>query len=187
MRDTLSGLLALLLMIVPIAAIPFMAIFGVPQIAPVSGFPTPEGPSEDQLVRQPPPVVTTDHPHRTLPPERPGTHPAPAAEVPDELADDLRSESRADGRIVVGAIDSAPDAWRTVAERLRAIGVNDYRLERGNGDATFLCICQFTSQGDSRIIQRFEAEAPDPNQAVGQVCAQIERWRERIGGFRHDP
>ncbi len=70
-------------------------------------------------------------------------------------------------------------SWENAALRLQEMGIDDYRLERGHNGESYLFICQFAPGGDARIIQRFEAEAAEPFDAVQQVLTQIDDWRER--------
>jgi hypothetical protein len=66
--------------------------------------------------------------------------------------------------------------WREATRRLEEIGITDYRLERGNTPERFLFACRFSPGGDERIVQRFEAEAAEPLEAVEDVLEQVERW-----------
>lgn len=66
--------------------------------------------------------------------------------------------------------------WRAATHRLDELGITNYRIERGKAADDFLFVCLFSPGADSRIIQRFEAEASDPLLAVEDVLGQVESW-----------
>lgn len=66
--------------------------------------------------------------------------------------------------------------WREATRRLEEVGIRDYRLERGESSDRFLFVCRFSPGDDERIVQRFEAEAIEPLEAVEDVLAQVEAW-----------
>lgn len=66
--------------------------------------------------------------------------------------------------------------WRDATRRLEEIGITDYRLQRGESSDRFLFVCRFSPGSDERIVQRFEAEAAEPLEAVENVLAQVDQW-----------
>jgi hypothetical protein len=66
--------------------------------------------------------------------------------------------------------------WREATRRLEEIGITDYRLDRSETPDRFLFVCRFSPGTDDRIIQRFEAEAVEPLEAVERVLEQVELW-----------
>ena len=63
--------------------------------------------------------------------------------------------------------------------RLNALGIRDYQLQPGEREGEFNFSCRFAARGNPQVIHRFEAEAPDPLDAVNQVLRQLDDWRAR--------
>lgn len=222
-----GGSFATLLMSGPLAAIPLMAMFGVPQFSTVSA--STENKPDDVLRR--PEAVTSQieelselgegsatsapqpvgefNPFAT---EDRGTAAAIGHSEPQASADDSTRLSNV-GEVSASTVNASqfasasltktaptvsasPQArptlmtlpttrplpihtstWENAAQKLDEMGIDDYRLERGLADDTFVFICQFTPGADTRIIRRFEAEAYTPSEAVRDVLEQISHWR----------
>lgn len=69
--------------------------------------------------------------------------------------------------------------WRRAVQRLNELGIHQFRLEPGRDPGEFYFSCEFSIEQDSRITRRFEAEAPEPLQAVELVLRQIDEWTRR--------
>lgn len=69
--------------------------------------------------------------------------------------------------------------WKDAQRRLSDLGIQDYHLERGSQEGSFLFVCMFSPGDDQRIVQRFEAEADDPLLAVEDVLRQVNQWLQR--------
>ncbi|MGD9854903.1 MAG: hypothetical protein AB7U20_08120 [Planctomycetaceae bacterium] len=199
MRAKPCGSFALLLMSAPLAAIPLMAAFGVPQFTPVSASTAPSESATDDVVREPSPAVAVDN----QPPSSSPAHEVGAStrisfgtDAPQSshfrrpnapftslgststLSGHATQEDRSSGKASSPSAVLTDQTWHSAAGRLREMGIDDYRLERGNRNDSFLFICQFAPGGDHRIVQRFEAEAAAPMAAVQQVITQIDHWRQ---------
>jgi hypothetical protein len=218
-----GGSLATLLLIIPLSAIPLMAIFGIPEFAHLSAA-TSAAPRD--LVRQPsasfeePVELPSNAEERNRRAAADLLSPA-AARTAQPAAGDLQDAWRgaatdAPGARTPAAIRSAPDrsertqpslrpmqtaapqplirtlegaaaapapaatadglTWREATRRLEEVGITDYVLERGESSDRFLFVCRFSPGGDARIVQRFEAEAAEPLEAVENVLAQVDQW-----------
>jgi hypothetical protein len=66
--------------------------------------------------------------------------------------------------------------WTQARRKLAELGIDRFHLEAGLEPDQFLFVCLFSPDGDSRVTQRFEAEAVDPLVAVEQVLTQIDGW-----------
>jgi hypothetical protein len=71
---------------------------------------------------------------------------------------------------------------RAAIARLNALGITDYQWQPGDRDGEFLFRCRLVSRHNPRMMQRFEAEAGEPLQALEKVLAQIDEWRARRAG-----
>lgn len=77
-----------------------------------------------------------------------------------------------------------PMTMKEALKKLNMLQVKTYHLQPGADPDTWLFVCLFTPGDDPRVIQRFEAESEDPDQAVSEVLGQIDtwlaqRWKER--------
>jgi hypothetical protein len=70
-----------------------------------------------------------------------------------------------------------PLNWRSAVARLNALGIHDYELQPGEREGDFHFSCRLVSRANPRVMMRFEAEAPDPLDAVAKVLAQIDDWK----------
>ena len=223
--------LGTLLFSVPLAAIPLMAIFGIPQFAPLVASPertrgysdqedAPEydrrRPGDDRRLDQFEPEFDEDlstaddhrgradrsyddrresrggrdeRPQQEFAQAWPADRNEPAGQFDDPSATrDLVLEPQlgeATDDAARGAQSNPASAglsWQTAAERFEAMGINGYHLEQGSAPGTFLFVCSFCTAENPNVTMRFEAEAPEPLDAVGDVLAQIDRWQTRQSG-----
>jgi hypothetical protein len=231
-----GGSLATFLFSIPLAAIPLMAIFGIPQFAPVvagpdSGAADEENgyrsrasdllrPYEDRELSQPlsdapaydgggvdlgePGGAYRDSNGSQL--RRPEGFPeesqhgdaAPfdGASGPDAIAGHTAESHNpwSDDSSLVGSVEpestSSPPVttsltWREASRQLAEMGIEDYHLERGGADGSFLFVCSFAPAGAAHVTMRFEAESNDPLLAVADVLGQVDRWlRQRYAQSR---
>lgn len=224
--------LGTLLFSVPLAAIPLMAIFGIPQFAPLVASPERadgydraddrnserRGRSErrrgadfadeshdldapafepnrrssagrsldDRYGRAPEDASDRRERSQEAWPESGDGDPA-ADESPAYNADAGRRQRPA----MAGLGESSPSAgdastaedsgltWRSAAQRLQDMGVTNYHLEQGSDALTFLFVCSFCPAASPNVEMRFESEAAEPLDAVGDVLAQIDQWQQR--------
>jgi hypothetical protein len=128
---------------------------------------------------------------------RPDRDPAPtnpiagnpnAGNPPGEPAAE-RTRSKSATKLTAGfdaerSADPSRDALgiRAAIARLNALGITDYQWQPGDRDGEFLFRCRLVSRHNPRMMQRFEAEAGEPLQALEKVLAQIDEWRARRAG-----
>lgn len=216
---------------IPLAAIPLMAIFGIPQFAPVVASPDDAGadfddrspsqhpdyrrrasdlmqPYEDRGLSQPlsdAPAfdgASVDLGHNSDSMEsfdRPAgmalnsasdlsaRNGSPSSAVdpadrtaPFEAAPGWHEETSGDNAASATPGTSAPTAgklnWREASRLLSEMGIEDYHLEPGAEEGSFLFVCSLTPAGAANVTMRFEAEAEDPLMAVSDVLGQVDRW-----------
>jgi hypothetical protein len=80
---------------------------------------------------------------------------------------------------VVNNLSDEAKSWKAAIARLNALGIRDYQLQPGQREGEFLFSCHFVSRHNPRVMQRFEAEAGEPLQAVQRVLQQIDEWKGR--------
>ncbi len=82
---------------------------------------------------------------------------------------------------IVAPLDASAESltWRQAVRRLNELGIQQFRLEPGHDRGDFYFACEFSPDNDPRIKRRFEAEAPEPLQAVELVLGQIDDWTSR--------
>ena len=71
-----------------------------------------------------------------------------------------------------------PLTWQSAVRWLNELGIHHYQLEPGQHENEFYFSCSFSPGNNSRITQRFEAEAAEPLRAVEKVLVQIENWQK---------
>lgn len=80
---------------------------------------------------------------------------------------------------IPAAADQPPATWAEAVSRLKALGIDDYRLEPGRNLSECHFSCVHRSREDAEVSHRYEAEAAEPLAAVCDVLAQIENQRNR--------
>ena len=70
-------------------------------------------------------------------------------------------------------------SWKAAVARLNALGIREYEFQPGEREGEIHFSCRFVSRRNPRVMQRFEAEAGDPLEAVEHVLKQIDEWKER--------
>jgi hypothetical protein len=127
----------------------------------------------------------------------------PVSHDPANMTSEEHSRSKAGTRLTAGfdtnrqhadADRGIPDAarypsdearsWKAAVARLNALGIHDYQLQPGERAGEFHFSCRFVSRTNPRVMQRFEAEAREPLEAVEQVLEQIDEWKGRRRGAR---
>jgi hypothetical protein len=96
---------------------------------------------------------------------------------------DFLSRSPATGGTGAGR-SAAGSGFVTAIEKLRAVGIERYRLEPGLTAGQFLFVCQANPVAGDPAIHRFEAEANDPAAAVEDVLKQVGDWKATAGATR---
>lgn len=117
---------------------------------------------------------------RTAPPARP-SNPPPAARrdaTPPPTAREAQAQRSAPGRSAAAA-EPRSLTWNSAVERLKALGIREFRLSPGSRADTYHFSCFYTPRDNPRITQHFEDEADEPLRAVEKVLAQIEEWQKR--------
>jgi hypothetical protein len=84
------------------------------------------------------------------------------------------------GLNVAGSPSAHAQAWKAAIARLNALGIHEYQIQPGEreGEIEFRCLYVLRNN-NPRVMQRFEAEAREPLEAVEQVLAQIDDWKAR--------
>jgi hypothetical protein len=99
----------------------------------------------------------------------------PVATAPTDTP--ARDRLASDPRVLAASAHAS--AWKRAVGRLNALGIRDFQLQPGDRDGEFNFSCRFASRSNPRVIHRFEAEAPDPLDAVNNVLRQVDDWRAR--------
>lgn len=222
--------LGTLLFSVPLAAIPLMAIFGIPQFAPLVASPErTEGyerdddrPAErrgrserrrsDDFAEEPDDLDAPVFESRPRPPvgrslderyariredgsnRRELSHEQGSGSVEDDLDSGSSGVDTFEGgrrqRPETGGLsersrtvaeppvtENAGLTWKAAAQRLQELGITNYHLEQGSEALSFLFVCSFCQPTSPNVEMRFESEAAEPLDAVGDVLAQINQWQ----------
>jgi hypothetical protein len=187
-------------MSIPLAAIPLMAIFGIPRFAPVVASPQPADghdafdlPVDLGTEEQEPESIGAAEPWSNSGNDAPLYDPAEDQSAPVEFgpsaptgmqdSDGLANRPQSlDSSAASRSSTATPPAtgqlsWRDAARRLDELGVHDFQLRPGTQPDTFLFACAIAPNGDRRVVRRFESESADPLTAVGEVLTQIKEWR----------
>lgn len=207
MRSKAQGPIATLMLLLPLLALPLLAVFGIPQFAPAVASPVTTGREDDDQradhsrhysaddlfassanPTDPFAETPTAHVDHQLPPRRPlnrdvKTSATPQSPIPRESRSRLSSVMGTQ-RLAAPAESPAakapqPLTWNAAVARLRAMGIRHFRLESGDRPDQFVFVCSFHPAGNPRITRRFEAEASDPLVAVSSALAQVEAWRRQ--------
>ncbi len=68
--------------------------------------------------------------------------------------------------------------WIDARRRLTELGIDEFHLEPGADESSFLFVCVLTPGDSPGVTRRFEAQAEDPLMAVEQALGQVENWLE---------
>ncbi len=72
-----------------------------------------------------------------------------------------------------------PLTWDLARQRLKSLDIKEYYLQPDPESGMFLFRCAYARPETPRVSRLFEAEAPDPLQAVEEVLEQVESWRNQ--------
>ncbi|MCA9070629.1 MAG: hypothetical protein KDA84_16980 [Planctomycetaceae bacterium] len=75
-----------------------------------------------------------------------------------------------------------PLTWDSARARLKEFGISHFYLQPDAKGQVFHFRCAYSPGGNSRINRLFEAEAPNPLEAVGKVLDQLEASYPRASG-----
>jgi hypothetical protein len=79
---------------------------------------------------------------------------------------------------------AAEDHFTAIQQRLRAYGASHYALESLNEEAaSYRFVCKMAVPESSATLD-FEAMDRDPLQAMAQVLAKVEAWRNQLSARR---
>lgn len=70
-----------------------------------------------------------------------------------------------------------PSGWQSAAQRLKSLGIRQYRLECRIEEQRFVFRCIFPTGEAGDMTRLFEADAEDPLDAVLQVLEQVDEWQ----------
>lgn len=132
--------------------------------------------SVDANVERPSPPVERTIPADVLPAQAPASAPASAPAPPvgprptEQTAGATGGEPRGDGPTV-----------QQLAARLQQLGATYYLLEKwGETGALYRFHCRVALADNPQQFRYFEATSQVPHQAMVDVVAQVERWRESL-------
>jgi len=201
-----GGSLSTVMMSIPLAAIPLMAIFGIPRFAPVVaspdagggpdafdmpvdlGFDDGDASAESVATAEPWPGAANDAPLYSPVDRQPNASLESRTETTDEWGDRLDHPNRPRSLDPSSAPPTAipvtravqeragQGTWRDATRRLNELGVHDFQLRPGTNPETFLFACVVSPNGDPKVVRRFESESTEPLAAVDNVLTQIEEW-----------
>ncbi len=175
MQGRISGFIMTVVMALPLAAIPLMAIFGIPQFGSLAstmdadtGF-LPEDPGAAAMWDSAPAFSENQPAMQTEAETRPGIIP---------VSNRLNSEHTQ--HATQGHVSHAEVTWEQAIEKLARYGIHDYRLQPGVESNTFHFACYLHGNSNrnnsTSTVVRFEAEASNPLTAVQKTLQQIEQW-----------
>lgn len=183
MQGRISGFFMTMFMMLPLAAIPLMSVFGVPQIGSFAAFQEEVGfLPEDPLDQSSAPGWNNS------------SHAAQDSAFENDSAPEFSwaSSSSPDSRPVSHVHGGGTEntmhqefssqtklSWDQGLAEMRRYGIHDYRIEGGvqQGSTQFAC---YLHSPDSQSVIRFEAEAGDPETAMQQTLAQIRQWMQAL-------
>jgi len=160
MLHTVKRCLASLLLLLPLAAILLMVIYGIPKLTPVVAQSGWEDPAT-AAIGQPPARGRHGEMNRSRPRER---------AIPPTIR-----------RPTLPSTPESPAAprrgWSETMQRLHAAGVVRYRVQPGRRLDEVHFSCVVTSMAQPRLVRRYETEADTPLAAARDVLQQIEENR----------
>ena len=182
MQGRIAGFLMTIFMALPLAAIPLMSIFGIPQFGSLAatidetGF-LAEDPIADTSAPSwsdsPVPVFGESAQDSTpVNFSNNSTNNSPVQTTSLGNSQDFPTPSALGNQEISGTM-----AWDQGIARLAQMGITDYRIQPGivPGTSHFACYARPASKA---TVLRFEAEANDPLQALLKTLEQVEPWHE---------
>jgi len=177
MQGRISGFFMTAVMALPLAVIPLMSIFGIPQFGSLAstlnsdvGF-LPEDPATATSWESAPVFSSADSGKQNRAVRNSMVVPV-SNSLPNQTASNQNST----------AFSSNPGntlSWEQAIAQLARYGIHDYRLQPGLDANTFHFACYLhgdpTGKNSATVI-RFEAEAANPLVAVQNTLLQIEQW-----------
>jgi len=194
MQGRISGFFVTLFMALPLAAIPLMSIFGIPQIGSLASSGDETGfLLEDPLAAE----QSADSWNLDSAPSfgQSGENSAPAfGDSSGNTAQPLGQSESIDAAFAAtpgstpipsnsaafsGSVNSL--SWDQAISQLASYGIQDYRLQPGHlaQGFHFACYSRASKPGSNRTVIRFEAEAENPLQAVQKTLEQVIQWHNR--------
>ncbi|HBN79204.1 MAG TPA: hypothetical protein DD473_25990 [Planctomycetaceae bacterium] len=181
MQGRIAGFLMTIFMALPLAAIPLMSIFGIPQFGslaatidetgflaedPVAGASAPSwsdspAPVFGEAAQDSTPVNFSNNTSNTNPIQT--TSLGNSQEFPTSSAFGTQENS------------SGTMTWDQGIARLAQMGITDYRIQPGIVPGTSHFACYARPERKATVL-RFEAEANDPLQALLKTLKQVEPW-----------
>jgi hypothetical protein len=189
MQGRIAGFFMTIFMALPLAAIPLMSIFGIPQLGSLAsslegtGFLL-ENPRETDpdtawdLDSAPgfedsaPASSTTDE---ASPWDTSEQNPGRSSDwQPDDRGRSTGDSSPARTTDSTGRNDPR---WDRLIQQLSEFGIKDHRLQPGHNSQGFHFACFLRTSTET--IVRFEAEGEDPMTALERTVRQVERWHQQ--------
>ncbi len=181
MQGRIAGFLMTIFMALPLAAIPLMSIFGIPQFGSLAATVDETGfLAED-------PVADTSAPSWTNSPI-----PVFGEAAQDSTPVNFLNHSSNTNPVQTSSLGNSQDfstpssfgtqendsgslTWDQGIARLAQMGITDYRIQPGivPGTSHFAC---YARPARKATVLRFEAEANDPLQALLKTLKQVEPW-----------
>ncbi len=171
MHGRLSGFFMTVIMALHLAAIPLMAIFGIPQFGSLaSTF------DADTGFLQENPTGGADWDSAPVFSDTQPVAPGDTAGGQSPVVVPVSGHAHENHAMHQPASDLS---WEQAIEQLARYGIHDYRLQPGLESNSFHFACYLHRKGggqNSSTVIRFEAEAANPLRAVQNTLQQIEKW-----------
>ena len=171
MHGRLSGFFMTTVMVLPLAAIPLMAIFGIPQFGSLASTMDEETGflSENPLANENWDSAPAFSDHQSGVIAEVAASPQPTIVPVSDNTNGYRNREQPVGGL----------SWEQAIGELARYGIHDYRLQPGLEENSFHFACYLHGSdngNESSTIIRFEAEANTPLQAVQNTLQQIKKW-----------
>ena len=200
MQGRVTGFFLTLVMALPLAAIPLMSIFGIPQFNSLAssaadtgflleapGFQSGEG-REDAWDLDAAPAFGAESKAPRSNPAAVRTAELSAEETAGPFDAAFRTPAGGTRNVSASASDTSGQlglTWESALQQLASFGIHDYRLQPGYESRGFHFACyshqpiRTAGNGTRATVIRFEAEANDPLKAVSQTLRQVEQWHQQ--------
>lgn len=189
MQGRIAGFLMTIFMALPLAAIPLMSIFGIPQLGSLAsslegtGFllenPHDSDPDTAWDLDSAPGFEDSAPNSNTTDAASPWDAHDQNSGRPPEWQPDDRSRSPGDS-FTARASDQAGrnnPQWDRLIQQLSDYGIKDHRLQPGHNSQGFHFACFLRASAET--IVRFESEGEDPVTALERTVRQVERWHQQ--------